>query len=73
MSVASSEIFSLMLSLRLRSTALCDSRRRLRFSFAIRALCCRVPAARVRTYVTEGLEWRGERNEAGRATHQERN
>ncbi len=44
MSVASSEIFSLMLSLRLRSTALCDSRRRRRFSLAINAL--RVPAIR---------------------------
>ena len=38
MSVASSEIFSLMLSRRLRSTALWDSRRRRRFSFAINAL-----------------------------------
>ena len=38
MRVASSEIFSLMLSLRRRSTALCDSRRRRRFSFAMAAL-----------------------------------
>ena len=38
MRVASSEIFSLMLSLRLRSTALWDSRRRRRFSLAINAL-----------------------------------
>ena len=48
MRVASSVIFSLMLSLRRLSTALCDSRRRLRFSFAIRALRCRVPAMYVR-------------------------
>lgn len=38
MSVANSDIFSLMLSRLLLSTALCDSRRRLRFSFAIAAL-----------------------------------
>lgn len=38
MRVASSEIFSLMLSRRLRSTALWDSRLRRRFSFAISAL-----------------------------------
>ena len=38
MSVASSEIFSLMLSLRRLSTALWDSRRLLRFSLAIMAL-----------------------------------
>ncbi|KAF8316558.1 hypothetical protein DL93DRAFT_740951 [Clavulina sp. PMI_390] len=37
-SVASSEIFSLMLSRRLRSTALCDSRRRRRFSLSIATL-----------------------------------
>lgn len=42
MSVASSEIFSLMLSRRRLSTALCDSRRRRRFSFAIAALLIRV-------------------------------
>ena len=42
MSVASSEIFSLMLSRLRLSTALCDSRLRLRFSLAIAALPQRV-------------------------------
>ena len=57
MRVASSEIFSLMLSLRRRSTALCDSRRRRRFSFAMAAL--QVPEP----YVTPKGQARGRTNE----------
>ena len=65
MRVASSEIFSLMLSLRLRSTALWDSRLRRRFSFAIIALCA-VPAIRHSDSTRSAVMVKGAKRERAR-------
>ena len=69
MSVASSEIFSLMLSLRLRSTALWDSRLRRRFSLAINALPGFPPYVIV--IAREARLWLRVQKESGRAKKME--